>query len=428
MDSINAFDAAQWYSGAKVRPETYYDPELFEREMARVFERGWVYVGHVSEVPGPGDYKSTSIGREPVIVVRTKDGSVRVLRNRCRHRGTTVVQRERGTTKFFKCAYHGWTYDLGGTLLSIPESEGYEGVVAAQDLPLLEAPHVGIYRGLVFASLQHDVMPLEQYLGPVRMFMDRFLEQGGQWQLAVAGQFKLVARANWKLVLENSTDGYHFRYTHRSYLDVMSGVGEKTDWERMAKGTSERFSRALGNGHSVIHGRMDLPLTHMKPRVSPVEWDDFVTTIQARYPGSSDDIVRASRGSLMNVCLFPNVSLSDMFLRELRPISPELTEVRHTVLKLENGPPEANAIRLRIHESFNGPAGLGNTDDVEAWSRIQTGLRASPAEWTLLNRGSAREGSDELGGTVSDGSDETGMRGVYQEWMRRMSVAGQQEA
>ncbi|HMN81078.1 MAG TPA: aromatic ring-hydroxylating dioxygenase subunit alpha [Burkholderiaceae bacterium] len=414
-------DPKDWFDGAQVRSAMYTDERLFAAEMERIFESNWVYLAHESEVAQGGDYKTAWLGREPVVVVRAPDGHIKVFRNRCRHRGTTVCQTERGTTRFFRCAYHGWIYDLSGRLVSLTEASGYDGVASPDTLGLLPVARVETYRGLIFASLLPDVAPLKSHLGGALRFMDRFLDQGGRWALAVAGEFKLTVRANWKLVLENSTDGYHFRYTHRSFLDTLPG--EPGTWKRVASGTARRFTRALPNGHSVIHGDFETVASHDMPRVTPAEWPEFVATVKARYPLEADEIIRASSGSLMNVCLFPNISLSDMFLRELRPIGPELTEVRHIALKLVDGPAEANQIRLRIHEAFNGPAGLGNTDDCEAWSRIQVGLRAAPETWTLLNRGLARESVENGNEVVADGSDESGMRGVYREWSRLMRGA-----
>lgn len=421
------FDPADWFDGARIRPAIYTDQAVFDREMSNIFERTWVYLGHESEVAHPGAYKSCWIGREPVIMVRNTAGQIRVLRNRCRHRGATVCQAERGEAKFFQCAYHGWTYDLDGKLVGMPEPDAYEGVVSAGDLPLVPVALVDRYRGLVFACLDPTAPTLREHLGPAIEYIDEFLAQGGPWQLAVAGQFRLLARANWKLVLENSTDGYHFRYTHRSYLNLLAS--EQGERARVAKGTSSRFARALGNGHGVIHGprTTPAPAAATRPRVAPREWDRFVTQAWRDHPAQAQQMIQAATGSYMNVCLFPNVSLSDLFLRELRPIAPDLTEVRHTVLALVDAPSAVNAIRLRIHEVFNGPAGLGNTDDVEAWRRVQEGVAAAPQEWALLNRGLTREIDEGAAGVVGDGSDETGMREAYRQWAVKMADPVQHE-
>ena len=109
----------------RVHRLVYLDPAVFEAEMARIFARTWVYVGHDSEVPEPGDFKTTTLGRQPVALVRQADGTFAVLMNRCPHRAATVCQERRGTTKFLRCPYHGWTFRLDGSLIGATYSDGY---------------------------------------------------------------------------------------------------------------------------------------------------------------------------------------------------------------------------------------------------------------------------------------------------------------
>src|SRR5262249_30517341 len=92
----------------------YVDPEVFDLQMDRIFARSWVYVGHESEVPRPGDFLTTTVGRQPIILTRNRDGAIRLLFNRCMHRGAIVCREERGTANFFRCLYHGWCYDANG--------------------------------------------------------------------------------------------------------------------------------------------------------------------------------------------------------------------------------------------------------------------------------------------------------------------------
>ena len=101
----------------RIHNSLYTDARVFEDELERIFYRGWVFIGHESEVPRPGDFLTRVIGRQPVILVRGKDGSFSVLLNRCAHRGSTVCTVEQGNAKVFTCPYHGWTYDLAGSLL-----------------------------------------------------------------------------------------------------------------------------------------------------------------------------------------------------------------------------------------------------------------------------------------------------------------------
>src|SRR4051794_41148448 len=107
----------------RVHRRVYTDAEVFEAELARLFGRAWLYVGHESQVARGGDFIITRLGRQPVIMVRHSDGAIHVLHNRCAHRGPKVVSVESGNAGEFRCCYHGWTYATDGRLISAPYSK-----------------------------------------------------------------------------------------------------------------------------------------------------------------------------------------------------------------------------------------------------------------------------------------------------------------
>src|SRR5687768_14911644 len=151
----------------RVHRSVYADPAIFELEMERIFGRAWLVLGHESQVPKTGDYFTTRMGREPVIVVRQDDGEIGVLVNRCAHRGATVCAEGRGNTERFVCPYHGWSYDRAGVLRAVPFESGYEkGKLAA--LGLRTVPRVALYRGFLFASLAASGPDLLSFLGPAK--------------------------------------------------------------------------------------------------------------------------------------------------------------------------------------------------------------------------------------------------------------------
>src|SRR5918992_2958432 len=133
----------------RVHRDVYIASEVFELEMERLWSRTWIYLGHTSQVPRPGDFITADIAAKPVILVRHTDGNVRVLMNRCAHKGTKLVYDYAGNTgKTLRCPYHAWTYRLDGTLLHIPLKEGYEGTrLAPQGLTPITHE---VYRGFVF--------------------------------------------------------------------------------------------------------------------------------------------------------------------------------------------------------------------------------------------------------------------------------------
>ena len=135
----------------------YTSEQIFRDEMLRIFGRSWFFVGHDSEVAEPGSYKTVTVGRRPLILARREDGAIDVLFNRCGHRGTILCRAASGRGKFLACPYHGWVYDLSGTLVGIPHAAGYGERVGNPAWNLGRAARVETYHGLIFASLSPDV-------------------------------------------------------------------------------------------------------------------------------------------------------------------------------------------------------------------------------------------------------------------------------
>ncbi|QSE77750.1 aromatic ring-hydroxylating oxygenase subunit alpha [Rhodococcus koreensis] len=403
----------------RVDVSLYTDPELFELEMDRIFNRTWVWVAHESEIPNAGDFRTATVGRQPVIVTRDRRGGINVLLNRCRHRGASVCETPRGNANGFTCPYHAWSYALDGKLRGIPYPDGYEDVLEKKDFPLHRL-QVDSYAGMIFASANPDVEPLADFLGPAKHWIDLFMKQGAGYPIKVQGEHKFRFNGNWKIQLENTTDGYHFPIVHRSW---MSSVDEETANMLSFMTDEHAVTHSLGNGHSVMI---------MVPEHVDLDDDDGSEPLQERFRHIVDElsktmpadqvrrIVRSMHGAGFNLNLFPNVAMSMSFVRALRPISVTETEIRHLALGLDGGPEVVNRERLRIHEHFQGPFGFGSPDDSEAWDRVQRGAAAGPGLPILVNRGLTRE-QDDAKGRVSHATDETGMREAYTMWKAMMT-------
>ena len=403
----------------RVHTSLYSDPAIFDAEMDRIFKNTWVWVAHASELPGGNTYKTTHVGREPVIVTRDKAGAVHVLLNRCRHRAASLCEFRTGKASVFVCPYHGWSYDVDGALRKAPFAEGYGEDFDKADYPLV-ALRVEQYQGMVFATFRDDIEPLADFLGPARKWMDLFMKQGAGYGVKTLGEHRFSFPGNWKIQLENTTDAYHFPIVHKTFLTSLDQETESL-MDVLGQGG---WVEALGNGHSVmvmIPGLVDLEENLEAP--IPERFAALAGELAAE--GMPDAqvrrVVRAVGGGGFNLNLFPNVACSMAFFRVLRPVAVDMTEISHIAIGMDGGPEAGNRMRMRLHEHFQGPMGFGTPDDAEAWERVQRGAQAGDALWIMLNRGKAPPAGQEGRCDVGDVSAETGMRAAYAQWKRMMA-------
>jgi phenylpropionate dioxygenase-like ring-hydroxylating dioxygenase large terminal subunit len=406
----------------RVHDRVYTDPGIFEEELDRIFHRGWVFVGHEGEVPQPGDFRTRELGRQPVILARGDDGMVRVLMNRCTHRGAVVCPYERGNSRFFTCAYHGWTFRNSGGLVGVPLPEQYGDTLDRDTLGLRPVPRCESYRGFVFASLSADVVPLVEHLGPrVLSEIDIAADMSPSGRLEVtAGVHKFGYGGNWKLQLENSVDGYHITHLHRSYFRIQQEHTGR-DAAAFAGGSSPARVHSLGNGHvawdlsPVGFGAASIERLRGTPGW-PREYYDALVAAHGR--ARADEVLAHGAG---HVAIFPNLVIIASQLRLIRPVAVDRTEVFIYPTLLGDVPAEVNEDRLRRHESFYGPAGGGATADLEVFERVTTGLRAQVDPWIRIDRGLGRDEVHEDGTVSAQITSELSNRAILGHWRRVMS-------
>jgi phenylpropionate dioxygenase-like ring-hydroxylating dioxygenase large terminal subunit len=394
----SGFNVEDYVRDDRIHGRVYTDPDIFEMEMDRIFGHCWVYVAHETEIPEPGDYRATTVGLQPVIVTRDADqGAIHVPYNRCRHRAATVCQDERGNANYFRCAYHGWTYNNQGELIGVPYRQGYGESFTYAEFGLVPVARVDSYKGFIFANLSPDGPSLQEHLGNAMPYLDQIAAQGTNGIYFRGGVHKYGYDGNWKLQLENSVDNYHAGFVHKSFFDIVArrpgGVQVKVSGNPLWR------ARDLGNGHGLL---------------------DFGTDTTARQ---QRDKVGGNLGDLtFNLTVFPNLAFVGMQARVIRPISPVRTEIDLHPALLVDAPEEVNYRRLRGHEQFFGPAGFGGPDDVEvAMGRVQDGLKAKGNEWLILKRGLSHEEIDERGVRSGLITDEMPQQAVYRMWRRVMA-------
>src|SRR6266704_4650622 len=172
MMSIDPYDLVDVEQGLVSR-QIYADEEIYRLELERIFSRCWLFLGHESQIARPGDFVTTRMGNESIILTRDTTGQIRALINSCRHRGNSVCRPEEGRTHSFMCAYHGWTYGLDGSLIGVPGyEERYYGELDRSQWGLMPVTQVASYKGLVFGTFDPEAPLLEEYLGEARWALD----------------------------------------------------------------------------------------------------------------------------------------------------------------------------------------------------------------------------------------------------------------
>lgn len=411
-----------------VHSNAFTDPSVFDLEMDHIFHKSWLYVGHVSEVPKNGDYRTRMMGRQPVVMMRGADGQVRVLMNRCRHRGAVLCEREEGNTRLLKCWYHGWVYDSTGRLAHVPAREAYGPEFDDSSMGLGSPARTEEYRGFVFASLSADSPPLKDHLGAAAPMIDLMVDASPVSVISVrAGVHKTVYRGNWKLV---GMDGYHVHYVHASVIAAWSRNSDKgigaTHRGDPFDDTSASRTRDLGNGHAML----DLTAHRMShydkftAMVKGLEGGQaYIDAMHERYGQERARLLISLAGD-PHVGLFPNLQLINNQIRIINPLGPDRTEVLMFPVLLEGVSEALNALRLRQHESFYGPAGSGSPDDGEIFERVQRGLMAQVDPWVEISRGMNREKTEPDGTIVGLITDEVTQRGQMRRWLELMTAEG----
>lgn len=389
----------------RVHRSTMTSQQIFEAERDRIFNRCWLYVGHKSEVPKPGDYVRRRVGGRPVFMVRgAKSGEIRVFHNSCTHRGALVCRTDRGNSKNFQCFYHAWTFDTEGTLIGTPDREGYEGRDFA-DLSLA-APRVEQYRGFVFLSYDPDIVDLDTYLAGAKEYLDLVIDAASDDVEVIKGTHEYGMAANWKLLVENSIDGYHAAPLHATYFQYLASIGTEIS------GGITGVGRDLGNGHAVVDGEAPWgrPIASWEPSFGPeakTEIDKIRADLVEKH---GEELARRMSETSRNLLIYPNLIINDIMavtVRTFMPTAPDQTEITAWQLAPRTELPLLRERRLDNFLTFLGPGGFATPDDIEALESCQSGFTSGGVEWNDISRGMARTPRQ---------SDEEQMRTFWRRW------------
>ncbi|RMG55101.1 MAG: aromatic ring-hydroxylating dioxygenase subunit alpha [Acidobacteria bacterium] len=380
--------AKQSIDDGRVPVRIYNDPDIFALEKERVFGRAYIYLGHESEIPHPGDYVVRYIADDHLIVVRDEQGQIRVLFNCCRHRGMQVCRAEMGNASHFRCPYHGWTYRNTGELVGVPAGkEAYGDVLDKRAWGLRSVPRVESYAGMVFASLDAQAPSLDEYLGGMKWYLDLVTRRSEAGLEVIGAPHRWVMDANWKLPADNFVgDAYHTLMTHRSAVELDLAP-------RDPKFAMYGVHVHAGNGHGL--GMISSP-----PGMElPPFWgypQEVVESLQRSYP-TPEHVAVARRINFLHGTVFPNFSVLNVMIakdhrsaptpmltfRVWRPVGPDRTEVWSWFLVERDAPAWFKEQSYQTYVHTFGTSGVFEQDDTENWrgiTRVAKGLMARDHE------------------------------------------------
>ena len=417
----------------RVHRDLYISDELFALEQQHFFANTWTYVGHDSQIPKPGDYITNEIGGRPLIVVRHTDGDVKVMMNRCAHKGSRLVSAPSGNTgRLFRCPYHAWTYRTDGSLLAMPLKNGYEGTALHEceaSKGLSTVTHVRLYRGFIFVKL-NDVGPdFDEYFGDSLSSIDNLADRSPEGRLEIAGGcLRFMHACNWKMFVENLNDTMHPMVAHESSAGTAQRMwlGKPADEPKpMAieqfvpfmsdyKFFEDMGVRVFDNGHSFSGVNFSI---HSKYSVIPT----YEAAMKAAYGDErAQQILGLTRH---NTVYYPNLTIKGAIqsIRVLRPIAADKTLIESWTFRLVGAPPELLARTCMYNRLINSPFSVVGHDDLQAYRGIQAGLHASGNEWVSLHRNfdPAEIGQREV---TAIGTSEISMRNQYRAWAKYMTL------
>jgi phenylpropionate dioxygenase-like ring-hydroxylating dioxygenase large terminal subunit len=395
---------ALWPKGlTQVSFRVYQDDALLQQEQRLLFEGPvWNYLCLETDIQGVGDWRTTFVGRMPVVVVRTETGEIAAFENRCLHRGALICLDNAGNARDFTCVYHAWRYDLSGNLKSIAFRKGVNGKGGMPDSFRLEDHatrklRIATISGLVFGTFSDLTPTIEDFIGPE---VSAALRLTASRKLQVIGRFTEVLPNNWKLYAENVRDTYHASLLHVFFATF-------------------RINRlSQGGGVSVSENGA----CHVSTTLAPEQEAD------SAYDGmrSVDDGLHLSDPSMLDaedehgdrvrqqiLSVFPSFAMQRtynvMAIRQFVPRGVDKTDLNWIYLGYADDTP---ALRRRRLKQLNlaGPAGFVSMEDGCIGNFVERGAVAAPGGVSLLEMGGDGVESQETRAT------ETAIRGFWKMW------------
>jgi salicylate 5-hydroxylase large subunit len=418
-DTLQSVNSVSWDAGgtSRVPAYIYTDADIYREELQRIFYHGhWCYVALEAEIPEPGDFKRTVIGERSVIVCRTLDGGITCVENLCAHRGVAFCREPHGNRRDFTCPYHQWNYNLCGDLQGVPLRRGVkqDGKVLGglpSDFRLedhgLNKLKVATRGGVVFASFDHGIESLEDYLGPAILpYFDRVFRVAEGRKLRLLGTSRQRIPGNWKLMQENIKDPYHPGLLHTWF--VTFGLWRADQRSQMVMDEHLRHACMISRRNVATANEVTQGVSSFKQDMAL--HDPSLLDVQPESWWNGPSVVMMT--------LFPSLivqqQINSVSTRHIQPKGPGAFDFVWTHFGYDDDSDELTARRLRQANLF-GPAGYVSADDGEVIEFAQSGI-ASHADFHTVCEMDGRDARAETPHMVTEAL----IRGMYRYWRKVM--------
>jgi len=343
--------------------------EVYELEKKAIFGKSWLFLGHESQIELPGDFVQAYMCETPIILSRAEDNKVYANINSCTHRGLPVCRADHGNTKRFICPYHSWSYKVSGELVTIPQEGELASGPDKSTLALKRVPRVESWRGMIFGSFDEAIIPLADYLGDMRFYLDAFFARFPGGIEFMGAPHRWLINANWKLPVENQLgDVNHGAFLHAAIIP------------REAQDTIAKLGYAVvtAPGHGATFRMMpaDAPVDDvawgmeaMGALLGGTEVQEYLREVQAQAAERVGDIRARMKG--LTYGIYPNLSFlwSNTSFKVSHPRGPGKVEYWSWATVPADAPDSVKKILRTNYSSFFGPAGILEQEDSEVWTQ-----------------------------------------------------------
>lgn len=418
-----------------VKRAIFSDEEIFKEEIARIFSRAWLFVGHESLIPNPDDYFVSRMGTDSVILTRNRQGEIQVLLNSCTHRGMKLCRYDHGNNRTFTCPYHGWSFSTDGNLVERPgdlvgvpgHATHYKGELDKKQWGLKRVAQIHNYKGTIWATWDENAPPFEDYIGDMRYYLDSALDHrdgrpGGS--VVIGGVQKWRIGSNWKMPAENFVGDLYHDISHRS-VDIV-GIGPSGGRGRRdaMKGRVAIAFPQLGHGLLGNLPHFEEPEYQPNYAADPAIEQYYREVYEARVRNLGNQMrVRHRVGTI-----FPNMSFHGWQPRTItvyHPISPSEMEMWRMYLVDEDAPEAVKEAARHYFLRYSGPGGMTESDDMENWTCATEASQGAIAKDLYFNYqmgiGHSVPVPELRGAVVSNEYTEENARAYYRRWAQFMS-------